>query len=142
MKAKNIQELRNLNILETKEKLAKPSLDKILIKKFREDDATYKRLVKRIAPELVKVLGEKLAAELITIAGSLKKLAFMASSKIQILGAEASLFRHLRLGSKPPKHGIIAKHNSVKNSKNKGKASRQLSSKVSIAAKKDYFRKI
>lgn len=136
-----LKKLRELNLKETKEKLKKISEDKILIKKYRQEDFSYKKLVRKIAPNLTKLLGEELAAELIAEARSLRKLAFMASSKIQVLGAEAALFRHLKKGAKPPKHGIISKHSSIQEAENKGKAARQLASKVSLAAKKDYFRK-
>ena len=137
----HIRLLRRLNLEETKKKLKHISEDKQLIKKFKKKDSSYKKLVKTIAPNLVKLLGEELTAELIMEAKSLKKLAFMASSKIQVLGAEAALFRHLKEGTKPPKYGIIFKHKSVQKAENKGKAARQLASKISLAAKKDYFKK-
>jgi len=132
--------LRKLNLEETKEKLKDIPEDKQLIKKFKQSDNSYKKLAKKIAPNLTKLLGEKLTAEFMAEAGSLKKLAFMASSKIQVLGAEAALFRHLKEGTKPPKYGIIFKHASVQKAENKGKAARQLASKISLAAKKDYFK--
>ena len=34
----------------------------------------------------------------------------MPASTIQILGAEKALFRSLKTGSNPPKHGIIFQH--------------------------------
>ena len=135
-----LKRLRDLNLKETKEKLEQIPEDKILIRKYRQEDRSYKRLVKKIAPNLTELLNEELAAELIAEAGSLRKLAFMASSKVQVLGAEAALFRHLKGGSKPPKHGIIFKHESVQKAENKGKAARQLASKIFLASKKDYFR--
>lgn len=132
--------LRELNLKETKEKLKQIPEDKLLIKKYRQKDESYKELARKIAPNLTGLLGEELAAELTIAAKSLQKLAFMTSSKIQVLGAEAALFRHLKEKTKPPKHGIILKHDSVKNSYNKGKAARQLAAKISLAAKKDYFK--
>lgn len=136
-----LKKLREMNLKETKEKLKNISEDKQLIKKFRQRDISYKKLVKKIAPNITKLLGCELTAELIAEAGSLKKLAFMASSKIQVLGAEAALFRHLKEGTNPPKHGIIFKHKSIQKAENKGKAARQLASKISLAAKKDFFSK-
>ncbi len=136
-----LKKLRELNLKETKEKLKNISEDKQVIKLFRKEDDSYKKIVKKIAPETTKILGEELTAKLITEAGSLKKLAFMASSKIQVLGAEAALFRHLKEGTKAPKHGVIFEHKSIQKAENKGKAARQLASKISIASKKDYFRK-
>jgi len=135
-----LKRLRELNLKETKEKLEDIPDDKLLIKRYRKKDMTYKDLVKKIAPNMVQVIGEELTAELITEAKSLKNLAFMASSKIQVLGAEPALFRHLKEGTKPPKYGLISKHESIKKAEKKGKAARQLASKISLAAKKDYFR--
>jgi len=66
----------------------------------------------------------------------------MPSSTIQMLGAEKALFRHLRTGAKPPKHGIILQHPLVASAKkaNRGKYSRSLADKISIAVKADYFK--
>ena len=136
-----LKELRSLNLTETKEKLKQIPKDKQIIKKYQQKDNSYKKIVKETAPELTKLLGEELTAEIIMEARSLKKLAFMASSKIQIIGAEQALFRHLKEGTKPPKYGLIFKHNSIQKAENKGKAARKLASKISLAAKKDYFRK-
>ena len=136
-----LKELRSLNLKETKEKLKQIPKDKQIIKKYQQKDNSYKKIVKETAPELTKLLGEELTAEIIMEARSLKKLAFMASSKIQIIGAEQALFRHLKEGTKPPKYGLIFKHNSIQKAENKGKAARKLASKISLAAKKDYFRK-
>jgi len=80
-----------------------------------------------------------LGARLISIAGSLERLARLPSSTIQILGAEKALFRHLRSGAKPPKHGVILQHPIVSGAKNKGRAARKLASKTAIAAKMDFY---
>ncbi|MBM3199341.1 hypothetical protein FJZ53_00265 [Candidatus Woesearchaeota archaeon] len=135
-----LKRLRILNLEETKQKLKQPSDDNILIQKYKTKDHSYKELARRLAPNLTTLIGEELATELIITAKSLQKLAFMTSSKIQVLGAEAALFRHLKEKTKPPKHGIIFNHPSVQEAENKGKAARKLSAKISIAAKKDYFR--
>ncbi len=135
-----LKQLRELNLKETKEKLKQLPEDKLLIKKYQQKDDSYKQIAKKIAPNLVLLLGEELTTEFIIGAKSLQKLAFMTSSKIQVLGAEAALFRHLKEKTKPPKHGIIFKHESVKNAENKGKAARKLAAKISLAAKKDYFK--
>ena len=98
-------------------------------------------IVNEIAPNTSKIAGPILTARLIFLAGGLKKLAEMPSSTIQILGAEKALFRHLRKGTKPPKHGVILSHNlmlKVKQSK-RGKLARLLASKISLAAKVDYY---
>jgi len=67
----------------------------------------------------------------------------MTSSTIQLLGAEKALFRHLKGKGKPPKYGVLFTHPYIQNSpKNqRGKIARLLASKLSIAAKMDYFSK-
>ncbi len=102
-------------------------------------DSHLLSLVKKRCPHLVSVSSHIIAARLIAAAGSLEKLACMPSSKIQVLGAEKALFRHLKTGSKPPKYGIIFFHDSVLNSSDKGKAARRLASKIAIAARQDFF---
>ncbi|MCK4884243.1 MAG: hypothetical protein KAS30_05200, partial [Candidatus Diapherotrites archaeon] len=61
-----------------------------------------------VAPNINSLVGETVGAKLLAKAGSLKKLALMPSSTIQVIGAEKALFRHLKNKSiRPPKHGII-----------------------------------
>lgn len=93
----------------------------------------------KIAPNTSRIATPLLTARLIALAGGLKELAFMPASTIQLLGAEKALFRHLKRGSRPPKHGIILSHSSVQSAKNKGKAARQLANKLMISLRKDYF---
>ena len=67
----------------------------------------------------------------------------MASSTIQLIGAEKALFRYLRGKGKSPKHGLIYIHPYIQNApkKMRGKVARALASKLSIAAKIDYYTK-
>ncbi|MDD5649914.1 MAG: hypothetical protein PHF86_05755 [Candidatus Nanoarchaeia archaeon] len=97
-------------------------------------------LMKETCPNLLEVSGNLIGARLIDVAGGLKNLAEMPSSRVQILGAEKSLFKHLKTGSKPPRFGVIFEHESISESENKGKAARHLAAKISIAVKKDYFK--
>ena len=97
-------------------------------------------LMRPVCPELLKVCGNLIGARLISLAGGLRHLAEITSSKIQVLGAEKAMFRHLKGKSKAPKFGVIFVHESISKSNEKGKAARRLASKISIAAKKDYFR--
>jgi len=60
--------------------------------------------MKKFAPNLSTVATPILGAKLISLAGSLKRLAELPASTIQVLGAEKALFRHLRTGAKPPKY--------------------------------------
>ena len=97
----------------------------------------------KFAPNTAKVAGAILGAKLIQMAGSLEKLAKLPASTIQVLGAEKALFRHLRKGTKPPKHGVILQHQLMKkvNPKNRGKVARTLAAKIAIAAKVDFYSK-
>ncbi len=97
--------------------------------------------VKELAPNLTNAVGPIIASRLIDIAGSLKDLARMPSSTIQVLGAENALFKHLQSGKRPPKHGILFQHLWVHGApKNKrGKIARAMASKAAIAARLDYF---
>jgi len=104
-------------------------------------------VMQKIAPNLTEIAGAKIGAKLIEKFGSLKKLAFAPASKIQIAGAEKSLYKALsriKKGkeAKVPKHGIIFLHSFVRSlpKKKRGKMARFLATKISIAAKIDYFR--
>ncbi|MCX8204064.1 MAG: C/D box methylation guide ribonucleoprotein complex aNOP56 subunit [Candidatus Nezhaarchaeota archaeon] len=94
-----------------------------------------------VAPNLKSLVGPLIAARLIAIAGGLEKLAKLPSSTVQLLGAEKALFRSLRTGAKPPKHGIIFQFPEVHRSPRwqRGKIARALAGKLSIAARVDYF---
>lgn len=116
-------------------------LEIINIKKIKKSQEKYlKKLMQEICPFLNEVATEIIGAKLIEKAGSLRKLAMMPSSTIQVLGAEKALFRHIKTKTKPPKFGVIFSHKSITTSKDKGKAARQLAAKISIAVKKDFFR--
>jgi len=88
------------------------------------------------------VAGGLMSARLIKEAGSLRKLAMMTSSTVQLLGAEKALFRHLKTGARSPKHGLILHHPLVSSAKRdkRGKCARALADKLSIAVKTDYFK--
>jgi len=110
-------------------------------------------------PNLNALLGHLLAARLLALAGSLEKLAKMPSSTIQLLGAEKALFRFLRAeresnrrrggpqfgGEKirPPKFGILFSHPAINTApeNKRGKIARLLSSKLTIAARADFYTK-
>lgn len=100
------------------------------------------KLMQNFCPNLLTITGALIGAKLLELAGSLKKLALFPSSTIQLLGAESALFRHLRFGKKPPKHGIILQHPIVSGAgrNEKGKAARNLANKISISARIDFFK--
>ena len=110
--------------------------------RLREEIEDYiDRAMDDVAPNLKGLVGAKLAARLISLAGGLKELAMMPSSTIQVLGAEKALFRHLRTGAKPPKHGVIYQYPAINRSPwwQRGKIARALAGKLAIAARVDYF---
>lgn len=104
------------------------------------EDYIYKAM-EELAPNLSNVLGPILGARLIARAGSLEKLAKMPASRIQVMGAGEALFKHLKAGTPPPKHGLIYKHPLISGApkKARGKISRMLAGKAAIAARIDYF---
>ena len=109
---------------------------------FRQELEGYlDTLMEQVAPNLFALVGGLIGAKLIAKAGSLKKLAFMPASRIQLLGAEKALYRFLKTGEKRPKHGLIFQWNQIRGSKpwNRGKISRVISGKIGISAKVDYF---
>jgi len=97
--------------------------------------------MKDLAPNLRNLAGASLGAKLIAHVGGIKKLAMLPSGTIQVLGAEKALFRHLKTGERPPKHGVIYQHPEVRGAKwwLRGKIARALASKISLAARKDVF---
>lgn len=112
--------------------------------KLRENLSKYlESLVKEIAPNFSELAGPMIAAKLIARTGRLEKLARMPSSTIQLIGAEKALFRYLHGHGKSPRFGLIFNHPLVQNSseKLKGRIARVLASKLSIAAKMDYYSK-
>ncbi|MFX0210911.1 MAG: C/D box methylation guide ribonucleoprotein complex aNOP56 subunit [Candidatus Hodarchaeota archaeon] len=99
-------------------------------------------MMEKIAPNIYTVAGPNLGASLIAIAGGLNNLAKMPASTIQVLGAEKALFRTLKTGSRPPKHGVIFQHALLRKAKRRqrGRVARALAGKLAIAARVDAFR--
>ena len=97
--------------------------------------------VQTLAPNLSALAGSILAARLISRAGGLRYLAKMPSSRVQVMGAEKSLFKHLKGNAPSPKHGIIFRHPAVIGSAKKlrGRVARTLAGKLAIAARLDQF---
>jgi nucleolar protein 56 len=112
--------------------------------KLRDDlSEQLEKILKEVAPNFTELTGPMLSAKLIAKSGGLEKLAKMPSSAIQLMGAEKSLFRFLHGKGKSPRFGIIYNHPFVLNApeKFKGKVARILASKLSIAAKLDFYSK-
>ena len=110
--------------------------------RLRGELAEYIAVVmKEVAPNVTALVGPLLGARLISLAGSLEELAKLPASTIQVLGAEKALFRALRTGGKPPKHGVIFQFPYIHKSPRwqRGKIARALAAKLAIAAKVDAF---
>lgn len=60
-----------------------------------------------VAPNLGALIGDTVAARLISHAGSLTNLSKYPASTVQILGAEKALFRALKTKGNTPKYGLI-----------------------------------
>jgi nucleolar protein 56 len=109
----------------------------------RQKLETYlEKLMEEESPNIRAVAGAAIGARLIATAGSLEKLAEFPSSTIQVLGAEKALFSHLRKHTLPPKHGLIFAYPKLRGAplKLRGKIARRLASKLSIAARVDFFK--
>merc|ERR1712054_80282 len=94
-----------------------------------------------VAPNLSALIGEIIGARLISHAGSLINLAKYPASTVQILGAEKALFRALKTKGNTTKYGLIFHSTFIGRAqqKNKGRISRYLANKCSIASRIDCF---
>lgn len=100
------------------------------------------RTMREVAPNVSELAGASIGARLIARAGGLEKLAILPASTIQILGAEKALYRALKSGSRPPKHGILFQHAAVHSAPKwqRGKIARSIAGKIAIAARIDQYR--
>ena len=116
--------------------IIKNTLDLInLMGKLKEDvKEELNKLLKVSCPNLLAVTDTLLAARLIRLSGSEKDLASIPSSKIQVLGAESSMF----LSKRKPKYLPLI---CPSNAKDPGKVAKLISSYISLAAKMDVFSK-
>ncbi|KAG8806016.1 snoRNP complex protein nop56, partial [Serendipita sp. 399] len=118
----------------------------------------------QVAPSLTALIGERIGARLISHAGSLTNLSKYPASTVQILGAEKALFRALKTKGNTPKvilnsflsttlsftrtlthssqkYGLIYHSSFIGKAgpKFKGRISRFLANKLSIASRIDCF---
>ena len=114
-----------------------------LKKQRKELEKFIESAMLELSPNFSKLAEPLIAAKMLSIAGSFKRLAFFPSSSIQLIGAKNAMFNHLKKGVNPPKHGILFAHHFVRQAskKDKGKISRTLAGKLSIALKEDFFGK-
>lgn len=126
----------NLAIVQS---LAKQILELHEVRKKLEENIETQ--VNTVAPNLAAILGTAVGARILARAGSLKKVATMPASTIQVLGAEKALFRSLKTGSQPPKHGLLFQHAMVHSAPRwqRGKIARAVAAKAAIAARVDVY---
>merc|ERR1711894_449659 len=109
---------------------------------YRKELSTYlQSKMASVAPNLSTLIGDIVGARLISHAGSLTNLAKAPASTVQILGAEKALFRALKTRGDTPKYGLIFHSSFIgrAGAKNKGRISRYLANKCSIASRIDAF---
>ncbi len=125
--------------LEQVQQLAKDVLAFYELRKSMEEYVD--KTMEEMAPNIRAVAGALLGARMISIAGSLQNLAMRPASTIQVLGAEKALFRSLKTGARPPKHGLIFQHTLLHDAKRwqRGKIARVIAGKLAIAARADAF---
>ncbi len=94
-----------------------------------------------VAPNLCNITGASIGARLMSMAGSLERLAAFPSSTVQVIGANRALFKHLRSRAPSPKHGVIFNNPVIKNAPwwQRGKIARALAAKISLAARTDLY---
>ncbi|KAF5676866.1 SIK1-like protein [Fusarium denticulatum] len=107
----------------------------------KSTSAYLEKKMSDIAPNLQTLIGTPVAARLISHAGSLTNLSKYPASTLQILGAEKALFRALKTKSNTPKYGLIYHSSFIGKAgpKNKGRISRYLANKCSMASRIDNF---
>lgn len=124
------------------QQLAELSAQAVKTIDFKKEIAAYlAERMSEVCPNLTKLIGENVGAKLISQAGSLTSLAKYPASTIQILGAEKALFRALKTRSATPKYGTLFHSGFISRAKaqDKGKISRYLANKCSLAARIDNF---
>ncbi|MEE9150877.1 MAG: ribosomal biogenesis protein [Thermoplasmata archaeon] len=105
----------------------------------KELEEYIKKEMESNAPNISYLVGPIIGSRLIAKAGGLQRLARLPSGTVQVLGAEKALFRHLKDGSNPPKHGLIFQHPWIHRAPywQRGKIARAFASKIALAAKVD-----
>lgn len=143
--------LKELDIKETMgTDLAKDDLEEIreLAKNIqnlfflrKKHEVYLQTVMEKYCPNLLELAGTTIGARLLELGGSLKHLALLPASTIQLLGAEKALFRHLKTGSRSPKYGVIFAHPLIQKAKRQeqGKVARALADKLSMCCRLDYF---
>ncbi|KAF8921566.1 hypothetical protein CPB85DRAFT_1271451 [Mucidula mucida] len=114
----------------------------VSLSEYRKSLITYlSEKMNMVAPSLTALLGDRIGARLISHAGSLTNLSKYPASTVQILGAEKALFRALKTKGNTPKYGLIYHSSFIGRAgpKHKGRISRFLANKCSIASRIDCY---
>merc|ERR1719444_326093 len=114
----------------------------VALAEYRKELAKYLQdKMSNVAPNLAALIGDVVGARLISHAGSLTNLAKCPASTVQMLGAEKALFRALKKKGNTPKYGLIFHSSFIGRAaaKNKGRISRFLANKCTIASRIDCF---
>lgn len=116
---------------------------KKLYEEKKELENYIKSAMKDVALNVSSIINPLIGAKLLAAAGSMKKMARMTSSTIQLLGAEKALFRHLKKQGKSPKFGLIFNTKYIQNAERdrRGKIARIISSKLMMASRIDFYSK-
>jgi RNA processing factor Prp31 len=98
-----------------------------------------KRLILKYFPNSSDIVEPFIFAKLICSVGGVDRLIQLPSSTIQLIGAEKALFRHKSKKTNSPKYGLLYLSRKIQENSNKGKAARQISNKLFISIKLDYY---
>jgi nucleolar protein 56 len=134
---------REMNEDEKKSFAGFAELSKNMDQSMKSIEVYLKAASNRLLPNTTYLTDEKIAAELLSRAGSMERLATMPAGTVQLLGAEKSLFKHLKFHSKPPKYGVIFKLPEINSAsrETRGRIARAYATKLTIALKADYYTK-
>jgi nucleolar protein 56 len=125
-------------------RLVKKLADQVIEQSQLRDDLAnnIETTMEVVAPNVKELLTASVGARMTARAGSLQRLATLPASTIQILGAEKALFRSLKTGANPPKHGMLFQHPLIHAAPKwqRGKIARAIAAKVAIAARIDAYR--
>ncbi len=128
---------------EEEELKAFAGLAKLVAGQRRAMETYVERSIRELAPNVSELVGPTIAARLVALAGSVEDLARAPAGTVQLLGAERALFRHLRTGSRPPKHGVLFQHPWVHRAPpwQRGAIARAFAAKIAMAARADAYTK-
>jgi len=98
---------------------------------------------KELYPNLTNILGPVLTARFLNQAHSLKRMASLPASTLQLFGAENAMFKHLKFGKPSPKYGLLYLHPIMSglNPKQKGKLARYMADRIALASRMDLAKK-